>query len=107
MDWPIRPANIRQHDEQAPAASSLTRNTAAPRASVRRAGHAAPCAVGPVAREKGNWAATLRTAPWVLRLPGAARVTWGRSTKTDFPRVLNPVPQPRRRFSPLCIPFGR
>ena len=36
---------------------------AAPAESVRRAGHAAPCAVGPVAREKGYKAATLRTAP--------------------------------------------
>ena len=49
----------------------------------------------------------LLPAPWGRRLPGATRVPWGRSTKTDLPRVLDPVPQPRRRFSPLCIPFGR
>lgn len=57
---------------QCPPASSTTRNTTAPRASVRRAGHAAPCAVGPVARERGNKAATLRRPPRESRLPGAA-----------------------------------
>ena len=55
-----------------PTASSLTRSTAAPLGTFRRAGHAAPCAVGPVARERGNWAATLRRPPRESRLPGAA-----------------------------------
>ena len=45
-----------------PTVSSLTRNTTAPLLTFRRAGHAAPYAVGPVAREKGYKAASLRRA---------------------------------------------
>lgn len=57
---------------QCPPASNTTRSTAAPLLTFRRAGHAAPCAVWPVARDKGYKAASLLCAPWSRSLPGAA-----------------------------------
>ena len=45
-----------------PTASSLTRSTAAPPGTFRRAGHTWGHGVGHFAREKGYWAASLLTA---------------------------------------------
>ena len=56
-----------------PTASSLTRSTAAPPGTFRRAGHAAPCAVGPVARDKGYKAASLLCAPLGPQLAGCCQ----------------------------------
>ena len=75
-----------------PTASSLTRSTAASPGTFRRAGHAAPCAVGPVARDKGYWAASLLPVPWGRRLPGAASAR----RKDCRPRGLDALMQAQR-----------
>ncbi len=58
-------ASTRRHDHD-------QEQSAAQRESVRRAGHTWGDAVGPVAREKGYKAASLRRPPRESRLPGAA-----------------------------------
>lgn len=91
-----------QQCEPATAATTTTSNKPAPPEFVRRAGYTWGAAVGPVARDRGNWAATLRRPPRESRLPGAASAR----RKDCRPRGLDALMQAQRGSFAFFAPFN-